>query len=152
MLRWAAECSYLRLLCALLQVQAHAHTLHLTLPCNAEGQRQLALKLSRTLLRPRRLIIYAAEWPCLIDVGEALSIPELAPTLSVVKEVKFAGLPCSLNLAAVSGPAVCPAPIFLRIFLALTRPMPCPFALPAGMCPSHASADYSLCENGPADN
>jgi hypothetical protein len=82
-------------------VQLHAESLTLTLPSNAQRQHQLALQLSRTLLQPKRLTIKAAEEPCNTDVGEALSIPELAATFSSVKEV-VAHLPCSHNLAAVS--------------------------------------------------
>jgi hypothetical protein len=63
-------------------VQLHAQALNLALPCNAEKQHQLALRLSRTLLRPKRLTIEAADKPSTTDVGEALSIPELAATFS----------------------------------------------------------------------
>jgi hypothetical protein len=86
-----------------LQVQLHTQAITLTLPCTPERQHQLALKLSRTLLQPKRLAIEAANEPCSTDVGEALSIPELAATFSGVKEVR-AWLPCSFHLAAVSDP------------------------------------------------
>jgi hypothetical protein len=94
------------LLYALLQVQLHEQSLTLTLPCNPTREHALALRLSSTLLHPQRLTLRVADRPRPTDVGEALSIPELATTLSDLKEL-WTDLPCSLNLAAVSDPALC---------------------------------------------
>jgi hypothetical protein len=79
----------------------HAEKVSIELPCNVEDEHQLALRLSGTLLCPRRLCIVAAYNGYEKDPGEALGIPELSKVFSRVQEVMLR-LPLSHSIASVS--------------------------------------------------